>query len=111
ARIVDEIGDPFPNPHRADRERDFGDVAGELADAAGINAGGMAAGIVLFNQHRFEPGKTEMQRGGAAVNAATHDDGVGYSGHPRPPASAPAPVSGRPASSDSIIGFPGARSL
>jgi len=37
AGIVDQLFNALPNFHRADRERDLGDMPGELADAAGIH--------------------------------------------------------------------------
>ena len=76
AIVVEEILDLLPDPHRADRERDLGDMPRELADAAGIDAGGVAAGIVLLDQHRLQAGEAQMQRGRASVDAAADDDRI-----------------------------------
>ena len=37
AGIVDQLVNPLPNFHRADRERDLGDMPRELTNAAGIH--------------------------------------------------------------------------
>ena len=37
AGVVDQFFNPLPNSHRADRERDLGDMPCELANAAGIH--------------------------------------------------------------------------
>src|SRR6218665_1702258 len=48
AIIVDEFADPVPERHGRVRERNLRDIAGELAHAAGIDARGMAAGMVFL---------------------------------------------------------------
>ena len=110
AIIVEEIGDLLPDSHRANRKRDFGDVPRELAHATRINAGRVAAGIVLLDQHRLQAGETQMQRSRASVDAAADDDRIHISGHPRTTALTSSSLFGTAASSASVIGLTGARS-
>ena len=46
AIVVEEFGNLLPDPHRTDRQRDLGNMPRELADAAGIDAGGLAKEMV-----------------------------------------------------------------
>ena len=82
----------------------------ELANAAGIDAGSMAAGVVFLDQHRLHAGEAQMQRGRASVDAAADDDRIHVLGHPRTTALTSASLFGTEASSASVIGFTGARS-
>ena len=82
----------------------------ELADAAGVHARGVPAGIILLDQRRLQAGKAQMQRGGASVDAAADDDRIHVFGHPRTTALMSASLFGTAASSASVIGFTGARS-
>jgi len=110
AGIADQRFDPLPDSHRVDRKRDLGDLPCKLPDAAGIHARGVAAGIVLLDQHRLHSGEAQMKRGRASMDAATHDDGIRKLRHPRTTAWTSASVFGTAASSASVIGFTGARS-
>ena len=49
----------------------------ELAHAAGVDARGMAAGIVLLDHDDVDAAQRQMQRRRAAVDAAADDDDVG----------------------------------
>jgi len=49
-------------------------VTRELAHAAGIDARGMAAGIVLLDQDRFQPAQRQVQRRRAAMQAALSNE-------------------------------------
>ena len=60
-------------------QRDLGDVPGQLAHAAGVDARGVAAGVILL-EHDPSRRAAPVQRGGAAVDAAADDDDVGGAG-------------------------------
>ncbi len=114
AVVVDEVGDAVPDRHRHHRQRDLGDVPAEPAHATGIDTGGMAADVVLLDQQHLHAAHRQMQRRGAALDAAADDDDVGLSpgrcsGHRRTTAFRAASVCGRLASSASVIGFTGGR--
>jgi hypothetical protein len=79
AIVTDQLLDLLPQRHRGDRQRNLGDVAGELAHAAGIDARGVAAGIVLLDQDRLQSAQCQMQRRRTAVQAAADHDDVGGS--------------------------------
>jgi len=81
AIVADQLLDLLPQFHRGNRQRDLGEVARELAHAAGIHARGMAAGIVLLDQDRLQPAQRQMQRGRAAVDAAADHDHIGGARH------------------------------
>src|SRR6476659_6340056 len=66
--IIDKLSDPLPNRHGEYRDRDFGQIARELAHAPGIDSGGMAARVVLLEQCHLEPAHRKVQRGRAPVN-------------------------------------------
>ena len=73
-------------------KRHLGDVAGKLAHAAGVDARGVPARVVLLEQDRLDPAQRQMQRGGAAVDAAADDDDIGRAGHCRATAAVAASV-------------------
>jgi hypothetical protein len=112
AIIVDQLLDPVPQRHRGIGKRDFRDMARELAHAAGIDARGVAPGMVLLEQDDREAAQGAVQRGGAAMNPAADDDHIraaALSAHLTTALTA-ASLCGRPASSASVIGFTGGRS-
>jgi len=77
AVVVDEVADTLPQRHRGDRQRHLRHMARQLAHAAGVDAGGMAAGVVLLQQSHGGTAQRQMQRRRAAVNAATDHDHIG----------------------------------
>ena len=110
AIVVEKLRDPLPDSHRADRERNLGDMPRELTDAAGIHARRVSACVVLLDQHRLHSREAQVKRGRASVDAATDDDGIRELRHPRTTAWTSAFAFGTAASSASVIGFTGARS-
>jgi hypothetical protein len=110
AGVVEQLFDALPDFHRADRERDLGDVPCKLTDAAGVHPRGMAAGIILLDQHRLHARQAQVKRGRASMDAATDDDGIRELRHPRTTALTSVSVFGIAASSASVIGLTGARS-
>ena len=55
AIVAHQVLDVLPQLHRRDRERDLREMPRQLSHAAGIDARGMAAGIVLLDQDRLQP--------------------------------------------------------
>src|SRR5437660_10873416 len=110
AIVVEKLRDPLPDSHRADRERNLGDMPRELADTAGVHARGVAAGIILLDEHRLHAGEAQMKRGRASMDAAPHDDRIHALRHPRTTHLTSSSVFGTAANSASVIGFTGARS-
>ena len=76
AVVVDEMLDPVPQLHRGNRQRHLRQVASEPPHAAGIDAGGMAAGVVLLDQQRLHAAHRQMQCRRAPLDAAADDDRV-----------------------------------
>jgi hypothetical protein len=111
AIVVDQLPDAMPDLHRGVGKRDLGDMARQLAHAAGIDAGGMAAGMVLLDQGDREPAQRAMQRRRAAMDAAADDDDIGAAGPARHRTTAltASSVTGRAASSASVTGLTGGR--
>src|SRR6218665_3161601 len=112
AIIVDEFADPVPERHGRVRERNLRDIAGELAHAAGIDARGMAAGMVFLQHDHRQPAHRAVQCARAAMDACADDDDVGMAAlrvHGTT-ASMAASVCGRAASSASVTGLTGGRS-
>jgi len=111
AIIVDQFGNIVPERHRGVGERDFRDVARELAHAAGIDAGSVTPGMVLLYQDDREPAHRAVHSGRAAMDAAADDDDIGAApavAH-RTTAVTEASVCGRAASSASVTGLIGGR--
>ena len=84
-------------------------MARELAHPAGVDARGMAAGVVFLDQDRFHAPQRQMQGRRTAMDAATDDDDVGGT-HYLSTALRSASLIGSEASSASVIGFTGGRS-
>src|SRR5271156_2196590 len=103
----------MPQLHRGDRERDLGGMAAEPPDAPGIDPRGMAADMVLLEHDALRAAPRQMQRRGAAVEAAAEHDHIGGAGHGaaqlRTTALTAASVLGSAASSARVIGLTGGR--
>ena len=110
AIIVDDVANALPDLHGGNRQRDLGDVAGELPHATSVNPGGVSTGVVFLQHDRLDTAQREMQRGGAAMNAPADDNDIGGAGHCRTTAVKAASFCGKLANSVSEIGFTGGRS-
>ena len=110
AIVVDDVANALPDLHGGNRQRHLGDVAGELPHATSVNPGGVSTDVVLLQHDRLDTAQREMQRGGAAMNAAADDNDIGGAGHCRTTAANAASFCGRLANSASEIGFTGGRS-
>lgn len=113
AVAADQIGDAMPQFQRRQGRRNFRLVARQRAHATGIDAGGVAADVILFDYDCPDTGACQMQGGPATVQPTTDDQDIGRSGiHrlSRTTASIAASVWGSAASSPSVIGLIGKRS-
>src|SRR5262249_52143189 len=62
AVVVHQIADAVPQLHGGDRERHLGEMAAEAAHAAGVDARGMAADVILLNDGDAGAAAREMPR-------------------------------------------------